>query len=153
MDGWVGARDGWLALGSEVVGLREGAREYGEGSKRGVKRKRNGDEVVEGGEEVDGSRLEAEGGGKRTTRSRSRRDATGVVDTTEVIQIEDELIGDVVMIVDDERNGDGDDEYQPEDGKVPCPMCGRRMKEDAVYLHLDSCETEQQSRTLPATIR
>lgn len=33
----------------------------------------------------------------------------------------------------DGRNGD----FQPEDGLTACPICGARMKEEAVYPHLD----------------
>ncbi|KAL6231133.1 Postreplication repair E3 ubiquitin-protein ligase rad18 [Aspergillus navahoensis] len=32
-----------------------------------------------------------------------------------------------------------DEEYIPDDGLVPCPVCGRRMKEEAVFRHLDTC--------------
>ncbi|KAL4733263.1 Postreplication repair E3 ubiquitin-protein ligase rad18 [Aspergillus similis] len=39
-----------------------------------------------------------------------------------------------VQIIDD-----GHDEEYMLDGLVPCPVCGRRMKEEAVFRHLDSC--------------
>ncbi|PLB51211.1 putative Postreplication repair E3 ubiquitin-protein ligase rad18 [Aspergillus steynii IBT 23096] len=32
-----------------------------------------------------------------------------------------------------------DEEYVPDDGLVACPICARRMKNEAVFLHLDSC--------------
>ncbi|EPS32840.1 hypothetical protein PDE_07801 [Penicillium oxalicum 114-2] len=32
-----------------------------------------------------------------------------------------------------------DEEFVPEDGMVACPICGRRMKNEAVFAHLDSC--------------
>jgi E3 ubiquitin-protein ligase RAD18 len=42
----------------------------------------------------------------------------------------------------DSEDGD-DEEYKPEpepnDGLVACPMCGKRMMEEAVYNHLDKC--------------
>ncbi|EAW14522.1 E3 ubiquitin-protein ligase RAD18 [Aspergillus clavatus NRRL 1] len=34
---------------------------------------------------------------------------------------------------------DQDEEYIPEDGLVACPICGRRMKNEAVFPHLDTC--------------
>ncbi|KAL4998604.1 Postreplication repair E3 ubiquitin-protein ligase rad18 [Aspergillus recurvatus] len=40
-----------------------------------------------------------------------------------------------IEIIDDGQ----DDEYMPADGLVPCPVCGRRMKEEAVFRHLDTC--------------
>ncbi|KAL4761058.1 E3 ubiquitin-protein ligase RAD18 [Aspergillus foveolatus] len=39
-----------------------------------------------------------------------------------------------VQVIDDGN----DEDYMP-DGLVPCPVCGRRMKEEAVFRHLDSC--------------
>lgn len=36
--------------------------------------------------------------------------------------------------------GDDDEEYKPEDGLVPCPMCDTRMKESEVFGHLDTCD-------------
>ncbi|PYH96423.1 DNA repair protein [Aspergillus ellipticus CBS 707.79] len=32
-----------------------------------------------------------------------------------------------------------DEEYVPEDGLVACPICKRRMKNEAVFRHLDTC--------------
>ncbi|KAI9037845.1 E3 ubiquitin-protein ligase RAD18 [Aspergillus affinis] len=32
-----------------------------------------------------------------------------------------------------------DEEYIPEDGLVACPICKRRMKNEAVFAHLDNC--------------
>ncbi|KAE8355251.1 hypothetical protein BDV28DRAFT_53734 [Aspergillus coremiiformis] len=32
-----------------------------------------------------------------------------------------------------------DEEYVPEDGLVSCPICNRRMKNEAVFQHLDMC--------------
>ncbi|KAL3467759.1 hypothetical protein BJX64DRAFT_273773 [Aspergillus heterothallicus] len=44
-----------------------------------------------------------------------------------------------VEIVDDIE----DEEYIPDDGLVPCPICHRRMKNEAVFRHLDTCNGEQ----------
>ncbi|OOF98361.1 hypothetical protein ASPCADRAFT_164853 [Aspergillus carbonarius ITEM 5010] len=35
-----------------------------------------------------------------------------------------------------------DEEYIPEDGLVACPICNRRMKNEAVFRHLDICNGE-----------
>ncbi|RAL04175.1 E3 ubiquitin-protein ligase RAD18 [Aspergillus ibericus CBS 121593] len=35
-----------------------------------------------------------------------------------------------------------DEEYVPEDGLVACPICSRRMKNEAVFRHLDTCTGE-----------
>ncbi|KAL4971474.1 Postreplication repair E3 ubiquitin-protein ligase rad18 [Aspergillus desertorum] len=40
-----------------------------------------------------------------------------------------------IEMIDDDQ----DEEFLPEDGLVPCPVCGRRMKEEAVFRHLDTC--------------
>ncbi|KAL5045489.1 Postreplication repair E3 ubiquitin-protein ligase rad18 [Aspergillus fruticulosus] len=40
-----------------------------------------------------------------------------------------------IEIIDDGQH----EEYMPDDGLVPCPVCGRRMKEEAVFRHLDTC--------------
>ncbi|KAL9096937.1 MAG: hypothetical protein Q9165_000901 [Trypethelium subeluteriae] len=63
---------------------------------------------------------------KRKTRSQSRRDAR-----TESPE---------VMVIDNEEDGD----YQPDDDLVPCPICNKRMKQEAVFSHLDHCEEEQE---------
>ncbi|PNS18785.1 DNA repair protein rad18 [Sphaceloma murrayae] len=46
----------------------------------------------------------------------------------------------VTVIDDDEEDGNYEEESQPDDGLVPCPMCGGRMKEEAVFTHLDRCD-------------
>ncbi|KAI9781599.1 MAG: E3 ubiquitin-protein ligase rad18 [Geoglossum umbratile] len=40
---------------------------------------------------------------------------------------------------------DGDENNPFDDGLVPCPICGRRMKEERVYAHLDKCEQERKT--------
>ncbi|EAW19240.1 E3 ubiquitin-protein ligase RAD18 [Aspergillus fischeri NRRL 181] len=42
-------------------------------------------------------------------------------------------------VVVDAIEDDQDEEYIPEDGLVACPICGRRMKNEAVFQHLDIC--------------
>lgn len=95
----------------------------------GTKRKRDD---VDGHDEVAGSSQKS----ARQTRSQSRK-------STETISSQN------VVVLDSE----GDEDYQPEgeaaprqhilvheDGLVPCPVCGTRMKEGAVFAHLDHCD-------------
>lgn len=98
-------------------------------AKRPGKRKRAAADVDEHGNA-------REDGGMRTTRSKSRRTAasqTSQVD--EYVEIEDP---------------DEHETFQPapeiQDGLVPCPMCGKRMKEEAVFPHLDRCDGETKER-------
>ncbi|KAL5355861.1 hypothetical protein BJX96DRAFT_79602 [Aspergillus floccosus] len=60
---------------------------------------------------------------ERQTRSRSKGVARTPSENTAVEVIEDSQ----------------DDEYIPEDGLVACPICKRRMKNEAVFQHLDLC--------------
>ncbi|KAK2753141.1 E3 ubiquitin-protein ligase rad18 [Arachnomyces sp. PD_36] len=64
----------------------------------------------------------------RTTRSQSRR-------------VEEKY--DEAYVVEDSQDEDFEPEPEPEpepdDGLVSCPMCSRRMKNEAVFSHLDSC--------------
>ncbi|KAL1851286.1 E3 ubiquitin-protein ligase rad18 [Paecilomyces lecythidis] len=38
----------------------------------------------------------------------------------------------------------GDEEFVPDDGLVACPICNRRMKNEAVFPHLDKCTGPQE---------
>jgi E3 ubiquitin-protein ligase RAD18 len=74
---------------------------------------------------------------ERTTRSKSRRIAASQESHHEAIEIED--------------SDDDADEYRPEtpprDGLVACPLnCGKRMKEEEVFVHLDKCEDEKKQQ-------
>ncbi|KAJ9644502.1 E3 ubiquitin-protein ligase rad18 [Coniosporium apollinis] len=64
----------------------------------------------------------------RRTRSQSRRAAAAT---------SSQEVNDVV---------NGEEEYQPDDGLVPCPICNSRMKEEAVYAHLDRCDGQPSSQ-------
>ena len=57
----------------------------------------------------------------------------------------------VIIALDSEGEGDGDYEPEPEpqDGLVACPMCGRRMKEETVFNHLDKCEGPEKRSKQP----
>jgi len=124
----------------EVVKGFEAARERerGEGGEAPRKRRRveRRDDDDAGGRAVDKEE------GRRTTRSQSKKggqNGSGAAHTEP-------------MVIDD---GDEDDEYvdgeeeqeqqeqEPDDGLVPCPMCGKRMKEESVFAHLDRCDEEQ----------
>jgi E3 ubiquitin-protein ligase RAD18 len=65
-----------------------------------------------------------------------------------------------VVVIDSE--GDGDEDYAPEprkkseppaDGLVACPMCCRRMKEELVFSHIDSCTGEAEPESKPTKSR
>lgn len=71
-------------------------------------------------EEREGSNTEVLEG--RQTRSRAK----GVARQPESATME---------VVEDSQ----DEEYIPEDGLVACPVCSRRMKNEAVFQHLDIC--------------
>jgi E3 ubiquitin-protein ligase RAD18 len=76
-------------------------------------------------------------GSARTTRSKSRRIAASQESHPEAIEIED-------------SEGEEDDyrpDTPPSDGLVECPLqCGKRMKEEEVFVHLDRCEDEKKQR-------
>ncbi|KAL1961129.1 hypothetical protein VTO42DRAFT_3074 [Malbranchea cinnamomea] len=65
----------------------------------------------------------------RRTRSQSRKTESNAapVQAVEVDDIEDE-------------------DHQPDDGLVACPICGRRMKNEAVFHHLDRCTGPSEKR-------
>ncbi|KAE8375848.1 hypothetical protein BDV26DRAFT_6135 [Aspergillus bertholletiae] len=71
-------------------------------------------------DEQDGSNTEVSEG--RQTRSQTK----GVQQQTAPAPME---------VVEDSQ----DEEYVPEDGLVACPVCNRRMKNEAVFQHLDTC--------------
>ncbi|OMP84566.1 Postreplication repair E3 ubiquitin-protein ligase rad18 [Diplodia seriata] len=120
------ARRGVAETDSKADG--EGKRTRGRGSnkKRKVDEIRDSeDEETEGGEEA--IRRPA-----RKTRTQPRRSARSSK-TPEVIDLEDDGDGDFVA-------EEAEEESQPNDGLVACPMCNKRMKEEAVFTHLDRCE-------------
>ncbi|EME40683.1 hypothetical protein DOTSEDRAFT_46986, partial [Dothistroma septosporum NZE10] len=83
---------------------------------------------------------DAEDGGpaessRRTTRSKSRKIAASQDSQPEPIEIEDSQ---------DDEEEESKPETAPKDGLVECPLgCGKRMKEEQVFGHLDKCEDEQ----------
>ena len=102
---------------------REAAKAGAEAGWRTGGKKRKLDEAdLEDREPEDGSRA-------RKTRSRGRR-ADEASSPPELIDLEE---------------GGEDAEDWPDDGLVKCPICSRRMKEEAVYSHLDQCDGETKS--------
>ncbi|EGC43823.1 postreplication repair E3 ubiquitin-protein ligase rad18 [Histoplasma capsulatum var. duboisii H88] len=61
-------------------------------------------------------------GAERRTRLQSRRS-------------EDQDLQTQAEVIDDTE----DEDFDPDDGLVACPMCQRRMKNEAVFPHLDNC--------------
>ncbi|CEJ58200.1 hypothetical protein PMG11_06866 [Penicillium brasilianum] len=43
-----------------------------------------------------------------------------------------------------------DEDFIPDDGMVACPICNRRMKNEAVFAHLDKCTGDTASASKPA---
>ncbi|GAB7362300.1 hypothetical protein MBLNU230_g2318t1 [Neophaeotheca triangularis] len=123
----------FLTARPDVLGLaRKGAEEKADGDGE-VKGRRGKRKRVSGG---------GDGGGEtagRDTRRKSRRIAASQGSQPE------ELV-EVVDSEDEEFQPEGEDEMdaEPNDGLVACPLgCGKRMKEEAVFTHLDRCEDEQ----------
>jgi E3 ubiquitin-protein ligase RAD18 len=80
----------------------------------------------------------------RQTRSRSRRSANATASQEAIIlDSEDE---DEDMEIDEQEV----EEDPVDDGLVPCPMCGTRMKEESMWSHLDRCDGTPPSRTAKA---
>lgn len=116
VDAFQAARPAALKIAQEHESLKEG---------RGWRRNK----LKRGLQEADPEDQEEEVSFQaRKTRSQSRRAAA-----TPPSQ-------DVVHVAEDEE------EHQPDDGLVPCPICGKRMKEEAVYSHLDRCDGQPSSQ-------
>ncbi|KAF2458997.1 hypothetical protein BDY21DRAFT_378109 [Lineolata rhizophorae] len=124
-DALVAVVEGWKGCRAEVLG-RAGTEEVE--ARRGVKRK-VGDVA---GEE------DREGVGRRT-RSQAKKTAVGTMERPGE-KDPDNAVVDLVQDTEDEDDG----EYRPEpdDGLVGCPVCGKRMKEELVFSHLDRCDGE-----------
>ncbi|KAJ5178419.1 Zinc finger RING-type [Penicillium coprophilum] len=67
-------------------------------------------------------------------RTRSQKSINGSVAERTVPQIMPEIIED----------SQDDEEYMPEDGLVACPICFRKMKEEAVFPHLNVHQQEEE---------
>ncbi|OAX85156.1 DNA repair protein rad18 [Emergomyces africanus] len=46
-----------------------------------------------------------------------------------------------------------DEDFEPDDGLVACPVCHRRMKNEAVFAHLDSCTGSPDTPKPPISFR
>ncbi|KXT13875.1 hypothetical protein AC579_6883 [Pseudocercospora musae] len=107
--------------------------------------KRNGKRKRTALQEADEA-MEAETS-SRTTRSKTRRIANSRSSQPEAIEIDDSEDG-------ADEAFQPDSESEPGDGLVACPLgCGKRMKEEEVFNHLDKCEDEQKqaAKTKPKT--
>ncbi|KAF1990899.1 DNA repair protein rad18 [Aulographum hederae CBS 113979] len=80
---------------------------------------------------ADNSILDEDEEEAHSQRRKTRRSTRGVSSQTMPSQ--------EVIYVDDEEDG-GDASYQPEDGLVSCPICQSRMKEAAVFNHVENCD-------------
>ena len=90
----------------------------------------------------DGEKIEETSSG-RSTRSRTKKAIESSQDLSE------HKIAQPVEVIDDSEDDGSEYEqegspavqgsFAPGDGLVPCPMCNKRMKEEAVFSHLDRC--------------
>ncbi|OJI99341.1 hypothetical protein ASPVEDRAFT_508603 [Aspergillus versicolor CBS 583.65] len=118
VEGFKNARPGVLQLARRAARSNEATENDGEddsAEQRAPKKRR-----IEQDADQDGSGSSA-GEGIRT-RSQSR----GITRQAQAVPIE---------TIDDIQ----DEEYIPDDGLVACPICSRRMKDEAVFRHLDTC--------------
>lgn len=123
VDAFVAARADILALARKEAQQEVDAREQS----RGQKRKRVSEPAQEGSQRQ--TRRSTRHGGHTSCTPSSTQDGAA----------------DGPITIHDSQDDNSDDEYnpEPEDGLVPCPMCGKRMKEEQVFAHLDNCETEK----------
>lgn len=101
------------------------------GASNGRKRKRIVDDDVDG---ASASQKSA-----RQTRSQSKRAAQPATSQASYGS-GDETDEDHQEVVDLTTRGSADDAAAEGDGLVPCPMCNTRMKEEAIWAHLDKCD-------------
>ncbi|KAB8416440.1 hypothetical protein FH972_024959 [Carpinus fangiana] len=123
VDAFTRARSEMLTVASEATEREQQI----EALSRGQKRKRHENEKPQTGERQT----------RRSTRQRTQASSTpaSTQDST----------ADEVITIHDSQEDPADQEYNPEseDGLVPCPMCGKRMKEEQVFAHLDRCDIEK----------
>ncbi|KAJ9296530.1 hypothetical protein DTO271G3_5228 [Paecilomyces variotii] len=120
VDSFKNARPGILEL------ARNAARTAEENESEQPVAKKRKLEQPEQGEAVSQEDAQLQG---RQTRSRSRR-------------TESQAATPAVEVIEDS----GDEEFVPDDGMVACPICNRRMKNEAVFPHLDKCTGPQEAQ-------
>lgn len=69
----------------------------------------------------------------RSQRKRSKPNTDGAADAVFIDDTDDAQ-------EDDYAPGASQEDPEPQDGLVPCPICNTRMKEAAVFTHLDQCD-------------
>ena len=87
-------------------------------------------------------KTDGEGEGRRATRSQQKRRSQ---------RLEDEvhIMNDTAVIIEDSGD-EKEDDYLP-DGMVPCPICRKPMKEEAVFNHIPVCPAAQEDDGLRNT--
>jgi E3 ubiquitin-protein ligase RAD18 len=121
-DAYVAARPAAIALAKAQREQKREAEQEPRQTRRGSKRKRS----IEDDEDETPATSQTQP--RRSQRHRSNQQNT-------------QPPPDVFVIEDDERDGSyAPDANQPEDGLVACPICSRRMKEEAVFSHLNVCD-------------
>lgn len=87
-------------------------------------------------------KTDEEGEGRRATRSQQKR-------RTQRLEDEVDVVDDTPVIIAD-SDEEQEDEYVP-DGMVPCPICRKPMKEEAVFNHIPVCPAAQEDDGLRKT--
>ena len=85
---------------------------------------------------------EGDGEGRRVTRSRQTR-------SSKRLEEEGSVTDDLPVVIPDSEE-EQEDEYIP-DGMVPCPICKKPMKEEAVFNHIPVCPAAQEDDGLRKT--
>lgn len=84
----------------------------------------------------------------RATRSRSRMVSRASQETRKQSVVEDSEDDGSQYVEDSSSPSPGKpSSHPPDDGLVACPMCNKRMKEEAVFTHLDQCNGQDRSST------
>jgi E3 ubiquitin-protein ligase RAD18 len=134
VSGFMGGRKGLLEFARNTADLERKGLEEDESTRPKKRRK------------VQAPRIEQSEAERRSTRSQSRRDA---------VKASQESAGEQIVADSDDAGSEYEEEedtpnrhsatklqraqVEPIDGLVACPGCGKRMKEEVVFTHLDSC--------------
>ena len=137
VSGFVEERDGLLNFARKCAEADTENQEEGEGPRPRKRRRKV---------EASKSQQNVAGSERRSTRSRSRKDAVQASQesaATQTIADSDDAGSEyeeqddkhVMVQATDQKHA----QAEPNDGLVACPGCGKRMKEEVVFTHLDHC--------------
>lgn len=89
----------------------------------------------------------------RATRSQSRIASKTSQETREWSIVEDSEDDGSQYLDEDTRSQPDRPSAEPDDGLVACPVCHTRMKMEAVFTHLDQCDSPSRKQKHPTTPR